>query len=381
MPTTVSGVSPVAIQVMSSVLPTVRPFPSASVRDTITEFGCDRSATDPDNMSMFITSVAFSGSTAVTNVSEPAARASLWRIGVTVARSGSVARSFASCGEIGLNCCEDSVRSARSTSSSVLVAEALSDAAKTQTNETRPRPMTSAAAVDAVRRGLRLAFSLPSLPGADRRSGLPIAEASGRAKNGSSIVTPRKVRAAPRPTIAPGFDTLPNSAWAMASTPSAVTIDPKMIRRRMPALGATDSRSASTGARRAARRAGEMAAAIVMIVPSRTETMTVRGSSTSAVGGSCSPSELRNAFSTSARSMPSPTPTIEAMSPTTNDSMRTDRSTWRRLAPSARNSASSRLRCDTTMLNVLKMMNAPTNRATNPKIRKNVRRNPSAVVT
>ena len=39
------------------------------------------------------------------------------------------------------------------------------------------------------------------------------------------------------------------------------------------------------------------------------------------------------------------------------------------------------MRCDTTMLNMLKMMNAPTNSATNPKIRKNVRRNPRPVDT
>ena len=38
----------------------------------------------------------------------------------------------------------------------------------------------------------------------------------------------------------------------------------------------------------------------------------------------------------------------------------TARFTWRRLAPSARRSASSRLRCATSMLNVLKMMKDPT---------------------
>ena len=99
------------------------------------------------------------------------------------------------------------------------------------------------------------------------------------------------------------------------------------------------------------------------------------------MGGSFSPRLLSNAFNSSASSIPSPTPTIDATSPTTADSTRIDASTCRRLAPSARKSASSRLRCVTTMLNVLKMMNAPTNSATNPKIRKNVRRKPRPVFT
>ena len=40
--------------------------------------------------------------------------------------------------------------------------------------------------------------------------------------------------------------------------------------------------------------------------------------------------------------------------------MRTDRVTWRRLAPRARSSADSRTRCETRIEKVLKMMKAPT---------------------
>jgi hypothetical protein len=54
--------------------------------------------------------------------------------------------------------------------------------------------------------------------------------------------------------------------------------------------------------------------------------------------------------------------------------------TCRPLAPSARNSASSRVRCATMIAKVLKMMKAPTNNDTNAKTRNAVRRNPSPVL-
>ena len=115
---------------------------------------------------------------------------------------------------------------------------------------------------------------------------------------------------------------------------------------------------------------------MVMPVPSTIDTMIVRLATTSAVGGSCRPRPDSSASRPFARAMPSRTPPSEAMSPTIADSTITEVITCRRRAPSARNSASSRLRWLTTMLNVLKMMNAPTNSATNPKIKKNVRRKP-----
>ena len=52
--------------------------------------------------------------------------------------------------------------------------------------------------------------------------------------------------------------------------------------------------------------------------------------------------------------------------------------TCRRLAPSARSSASSRVRWATMIENVLKMMNAPTNSAMNANTSSAVRKNPSA---
>ena len=45
----------------------------------------------------------------------------------------------------------------------------------------------------------------------------------------------------------------------------------------------------------------------------------------------------------------------------------TERNTWRRLAPTIRSRASSRVRCPTMIENVLKMVNAPTNSEMNAK--------------
>ena len=61
--------------------------------------------------------------------------------------------------------------------------------------------------------------------------------------------------------------------------------------------------------------------------------------------------------------------------PTSTASNSTEPSTWRCPAPMARSSASSRLRCATTIENVLKMMNEPTSSATTPKTSRNVLKN------
>ena len=239
----------------------------------------------------------------------------------------------------------------------------------------------SAAAVDAVRRGLRFAFSPPSLPEMRRRNGRPSTDAIGRATSGESMATPTKESAAPSPTRYPAFETPPNNPAANDPAPNSVTSVPTMTRRRMELLGAALSRSASIGATRDARRAGETAAATVMVVPSRSETRTVLGAITSAVGGSFRPSAPTTAFSPIASTIPTSTPMTDATSPTTAASTRTEVITCRRVAPSARNNASSRLRWVTTMLKVLKMMKAPTNKATKPNTSNPVRRNPRPRLT
>ena len=61
-----------------------------------------------------------------------------------------------------------------------------------------------------------------------------------------------------------------------------------------------------------------------------------------------------------------------------NASPSTERNTWRRLAPTMRSSASSRVRWPTVMENVFKMVKPPTNSAMKPKTSSAVLKNPSA---
>jgi hypothetical protein len=132
------------------------------------------------------------------------------------------------------------------------------------------------------------------------------------------------------------------------------------------------SRIAATGAIFAARRAGISAAAAVTSTPTANEAMIVRGSTSVGPGGNSAPIALNSALSPSATPMPASSPTADAISPTTTDSPSTDRVIWRRLAPSARISASSLVRCAIRIENVLKMMNAPTNSATPANTSRNV---------
>ena len=62
--------------------------------------------------------------------------------------------------------------------------------------------------------------------------------------------------------------------------------------------------------------------------------------------------------------------------PSTSPSVSTERRIWRRLAPSVRSSANSRVRCATVIENVLKMMNAPTNSEMPANASSAVRRKP-----
>ena len=89
------------------------------------------------------------------------------------------------------------------------------------------------------------------------------------------------------------------------------------------------------------------------------------------------PNADSNACRPRAITTPAASPITEANTPTSAASVRTDARTWPRLAPSARRSASSRVRWAVMIENVLKMMNAPTNSAMNAKTRRAVLKNPS----
>ncbi len=106
--------------------------------------------------------------------------------------------------------------------------------------------------------------------------------------------------------------------------------------------------------------------------------MTVRASKTSGPDGSVTPKPLSSASSPSAASTPSPRPIRDDTSPTIPASSSTERKTWRRLAPTMRSSASSRVRWPTMMENVLRMVNPPTKSAMNAKTSSAVLKKPSA---
>ena len=74
-------------------------------------------------------------------------------------------------------------------------------AAKTVTKVTKARPIISAAAVTAVRLGLRCAFSRASLPVRLRSAsmGAPASAASGRTRRGLNSDTPSTTATAPPP--------------------------------------------------------------------------------------------------------------------------------------------------------------------------------------
>jgi hypothetical protein len=77
---------------------------------------------------------------------------------------------------------------------------------------------------------------------------------------------------------------------------------------------------------------------------------------------------------------PATTPVMEAATPVTSASARTDTVTWRRLPPKARRSASSLERWTTRTEKVLKMKKPPTRSPTAARTRSVVVRKPSALV-
>lgn len=122
---------------------------------------------------------------------------------------------------------------------------------------TSARPIISADAVAAVRRGLRRAFLVASRPGV-RNSfgyGAPSTRTTGRLITGASMATPTNTSAAPAPSTAMGALLSPSPD---STAPATVTIEPTISRIRSDRCGiATSSRIAATGGTFAARRAGK----------------------------------------------------------------------------------------------------------------------------
>ncbi len=235
----------------------------------------------------------------------------------------------------------------------------------------RVRPIISAAAVALVRLGLRMVFpraSAPARPGR-RVSGSPASQASGRANPGPSTVTPRKhvpapaaVRAMPAPVNRPA------STMMM---PAMVSARPAAMRRADNAAGPdAASRSAWIGATLVARQAGARPAMTVITRPEPNATASCAGGTASPVTGSDTPNPASRAARPLDSRMPSPVPARAATTPTSAASVRTERKTCPRPAPSARSSASSLVRCPIMIEKVFQITKAPTNSATPAKPRK-----------
>ena len=198
--------------------------------------------------------------------------------------------------------------------------ESFSDAENTPMLTTKVRPIIRAVAVDAVRRGLRIAFCRARSPGTPRsRSGQPIAAASGRAATGARVMTP--IRAAGTPSPSSLELPSPYSALSTAATPPTSIREPITSRffdgGREPGVA---SRSASTGSTLVARRAGTSAATRVTRVPTMIETQMVRGSICIEVVGRLKPRKAINQFSPLATPIPRTTPTAEAPTPSSSAS-------------------------------------------------------------
>ena len=147
-------------------------------------------------------------------------------------------------------------------------------------------------------------------------------------------------------------------------------------RAKRPGGSTAPSCSAAIGGTRVARSAGARLASSVITMPTPIATITVRGLSGSPASGRPKPiASNRDTSALSIRKPPS-SPTRDAPKPTTSASPSTLASTWRRVAPSVRSSASSRERWATVIENVLKMMNAPTSTATPANASSAVPRNP-----
>ena len=148
--------------------------------------------------------------------------------------------------------------------------------------------------------------------------------------------------------------------------------DHRADRRR---AGAVDggSRMAAIGGMRDARSAGASAASTVTTMPSTYDQMSAVAGMAMFAGGDVESEGARAAPSTRRRGRSRPR-SRRSTPPTRPAPPRTSRNRPPARAPrrARATSASSRMRCATTIEKVLKMMNEPTSRATIPKINRNV---------
>jgi hypothetical protein len=193
-----------------------------------------------------------------------------WSMSTLVLAETSGERATTLLAPAGIGCIvsERTTRSAPTTCATVLSNEALMPFANTATKTTRPSPTMSAAAVVAVRPGLRIAFSRASRPGsANRRSsGQPMAPARGRTNQRALRATPTNSSTTPPAIIDSRLAAGPaaNKPATSIATPSTATMAATngAQRRREPcsscpcsaAIGGTSTPSSCATARPARPR-------------------------------------------------------------------------------------------------------------------------------
>ena len=211
---------------------------------------------------------------------------------------------------------------------------------------TRATPIIRADAVAAVRRGLRRAFSIARWPVApDTLVGRPSTFMTGRAITGARTNTPKMRSSTPRPRSwrAPGPE--PAMPAPKATAPPPVMARPNTVRFSEALVSSMAvSRSAAMGLMRLALRAGPIDESSVTETPTTKAVMTVPDVMTTSPLGISRPTAPRSARRPKDMPTPASRPSAEATIPTMADSNSTARSTCRRLAPTARSIAISRMR-------------------------------------
>ena len=156
----------------------------------------------------------------------------------------------------------------------------------------------------------------------------------------------------------------PRMAAATTTAPTIVAMAPSTIRARGWRVECTASSvMATTGATLVARQHGYSAATTVTAAPSSVMRSRPAGETTRGPGGSAAPATRNNQRRPSASAMPATAPTAPDTRPMMPASATWLANTWRRDAPMARSSASSRVRCVSVMVKVLRMRKPPTNSA------------------
>ena len=349
----------------ASSSPTDQPFSSATVRVHHDVSGCDRSARLALRQIDRATCVERGGLDRRHERRRPVIRNPAWRNSETAATSGSARTLFAASVQNGVNGAgrEHEVGLAASRSSAASN-DALSERREDRDHRDQPEPDHQRG------RGRGGPARVPhrvlaaELPGIESRwSGAPIAPATGRANSGDSIATPMKVTAAPSPTSAPAFEARRTGRRASAADAERRDDDAHDQRRRTwPRTARCRRIPAAPGSARRGRPCapGRTTATTVTTEPDDERDDDRAGQQLERRARQVDPERAEQRLrGRAAIPIPATIPTTEANRPTRSASTTTDVITCAGEAPSARSSASSRVRWATMIENVLKMMNAP----------------------